>query len=396
MRSGDGMNVLQLEKFQCTGCGYCVYICPKNAIEMEIDEMGFVFPKVTDKCVECGKCIKECPNRSDTRELTKPLVSFAAVRSDNEKLNKSSSGGVFASIAESVLKKNDWYVTGCILSDGFKPVQVITNDRIEVEKIYGSKYVQCSMGEIYIKIRKKLSEGKSVLFSGTPCQVSAVKKYVNNHQNLFTIEVICHGVANERMFLSYLDLFGIYSINGFIFRDKKQGWSYNNRVFLRDGKSIKINHRLSSYMSYYLNGEIYRESCYSCKYACEQRGADITVGDFWGIMRRRPDLKDKIDMEKGVSCLMINSEKGKMLMKNTDLQLFPVNYEDIKEGNEPLNHPSTHTDKRNQILEIWRRNKNWKDIDRYWKEKDYRFVYKLWSLAPLKMQHKIRVLLNKR
>ena len=96
------MNVLQLEKFQCTGCGYCVYICPKNAIEMEIDEMGFVFPKVTDKCVECGKCIKECPNRSDTRELTKPLVSFAAVRSDNEKLNKSSSGGVFDSIAVTV------------------------------------------------------------------------------------------------------------------------------------------------------------------------------------------------------------------------------------------------------------------------------------------------------
>lgn len=390
------MNVSQFENNQCTGCGYCINICPYKAIEMVCDKYGFMYPKANDKCIECGKCVRECPYRNNNRELLTPQASFAAVRADSSKLKKSSSGGVFASVAEKVLEKKNWYVTGCILTRGFKPIQIITNSSQEAEQIYGSKYVQCYMRDIYIQIKKKLEEGKNVLFSGTPCQVDAVKKYTDNHLNLYTIEVICHGVANEKMFLSYLDLFDRTLLNDYIFRDKGQGWSFNNKILLYGQKTKKINHRLSSYMTYYLNGETYRESCYGCKYACEKRGADITIGDFWGIIQKRPDLKDKIDIEKGVSCLMVNTQKGYQLIQETDLVCFPVDYEDIKEGNEPLNHPSIHTDKREKILEVWTRNNDWKDVDEYWKRNDYKFIYKLWSLVPVKIQHEIRVLLNKR
>ena len=149
-------------------------------------------------------------------------------------------------------------------------------------------------------------------------------------------------------------------------------------------------------MTYYLNGETYRESCYECAYAGATRGADLTIGDFWGIIRKRPDLKSKINIDEGVSCLLVNSEKGKYLVEGADIKLFDVNYEDIQDGNEPLNHPSTFTSKRKDILEKWSQNLDWKDVDKYWRENDYKLVYKVWSVIPVKMQHLIREILGKR
>ena len=390
------MNVSELQKNRCTGCGYCSSTCPVSAIEICADELGYLFPKVSSKCIDCGKCVKECPYNQEQKFLVKPEDTYAAVRSDKDKLMDSSSGGVFAAIAENVISKDNWFVSGCILNDELKPVHILTNDKNEVKRIYGSKYVQSSMGTIYTEIASKLAEGNKVLFSGTPCQVNAVKKFTNNNKNLYTVEVICHGVANEKMFLSYLDLHNRSSILGFTFRDKSQGWSYNNCERYKNGRTKNVNHRLSSYMTYYLDGETYRESCYECAYAGATRGADLTIGDFWGIIRKRPDLKSKIEIEKGVSCLLINSEKGKQLVEEADIELFEFTYEDIKDVNEPLNHPSTHTTKRKEILDRWSRNLDWKDVDKYWRENDYKLVYKVWSVIPAKAQHLIREILGKR
>lgn len=390
------MNVSELQKNMCTGCGYCTNVCPVDAIEIGTDELGYLFPKVSDKCIDCAKCVKECPYNQKDKKLVQPQNTYAAVRSDKGKLMQSSSGGVFAAIAESVINKPNWFVSGCILNDQLKPLHILTNDKEEIKKIYGSKYVQSTMGTIYTEIANKLANGSKVLFSGTPCQVNAVRKYTHNDKNLYTIEVICHGVSNENMFLSYLELHDISTIYNFVFRDKKQGWSFNNKTTYKNGKIKKDNHRLSSYMTYYLDGETYRDSCYECAYARGPRGADITIGDFWGIIRKRPDLKSKIDIEKGVSCLLVNSEKGKKLIDEAAIECFPVNYEDIKDGNEPLNHPSIHTSKRKVILDAWKKNHNWKDVDKYWRQNDYKLIYKIWSLVPIKFQHFIREMLGKR
>lgn len=390
------MNVSELQKNMCTGCGYCSNVCPVDAIEIGSDELGYLFPKVSSKCINCGKCVRECPYNQEKKLLVKPQNTYAAVRSDKEKLMQSSSGGIFAAIAESVINKPDWFVSGCILNDELKPIHILTNDKNEIKRICGSKYVQSSMGTIYTEIENKLANGSKVLFSGTPCQVNAVRQFTRNNKNLFTIEVICHGVSNEEMFLSYLALHNRSSINGFTFRDKSQGWSYNNSERYKNAKTKKVNHRLSSYMTYYLAGETYRESCYECAYAGATRGADLTIGDFWGIIRKRPDLKTKIEIEKGVSCLLVNSEKGKYLVDESDIKIFAVNYEDIQEGNEPLNHPSSFTTKRKDILDRWSKDLDWKDVDKYWRENDYKLIYKVWSMVPVKIQHLIREMLGKR
>ena len=390
------MIVTDYEKNHCSGCGLCVSICPVNAIKLECDEYGYMYPSISDSCIKCGKCYNLCPYNSDDK-LEYPLKTYAAVRKNKDKLEKSSSGGVFAAIAEKSIKKG-WKVAGCIIDDSFHVVQEITDDMQKLYKMYGSKYVQSSMENLYEEVNKCLVNGNKVLFSGTPCQVSAIKKYCKNDRNLYTVELICHGVPNEKMFLSYVKGIGvnIEEISNFIFRDKKQGWSFNNKIELSNGKKITINHRLSSYMTYFLDGETYRDCCYNCKYACKKRGADITIGDFWGVVRKRPDLKKVIDINNGVSCLLVNSLKGESLLENVDIELYNVDYQDIREGNEPLNHPSVHTEKRKKILNVWKKNLEWKDVDKYWEKNDYKFTFKLWSFVPIKIQHFIRILLGMR
>lgn len=389
------MNVLQINAKKCYGCELCMHVCPVQAITMKPDEYGFIYPSVNDRCIDCGKCVRECVVNEEQNRLNAPILTFAAVRSEEDKIEKSSSGGVFAAIAEAVLDTGDWLVTGCSLNEAFHPVQMMIKDSIHLDKLLGSKYVQCRMGDIYEEVRSEIEKGKKVLFSGTPCEVAAIKRYINS-PNLYTIEVICHGVANEEMLMSYLDTLEMKEANQFVFRDKKQGWSFNNRINYSNGKSKKINHRLSSYMTYYLDGETYRDSCYNCMFACELRGADITIGDFWGIIKKRPELSKKIDIKKGVSCLLVNSAKGKELCDYASLNCYHADYNDIKDGNEPLNHPSVYTTKRKVILGIWGKNRDWSEVDAYWKKNDYKWVYKIWSLMPINFQHFIRTLLNMR
>ena len=359
------------------------------------DALGYIRPHIEkDKCVDCGLCIKKCIINTPI-ETKLPMETYAAVRSDKNRIKLSSSGGIFASIAEKLLSEG-WYIVGCEMSEDLIPSHVIISDKDSLQALYGSKYVQSNTEGIYKRIKDMLDAGKKVLFSGTPCQVAAVKRYTNENINLVTIEVICHGVPNIEMFRSSLALYDMEEIRAFVFRDKKQGWTFNNLICYKNGEFKRVNHRLSSYMTYFLEGETYRESCYECPYARPERNADITIGDFWGVIGRRIDLKQKIDIEQGVSCLIINTPIGKEIVESCAIDKFQVAYEDIKAGNEPLNHPSKHTNKREAILSEWGKNKDWKDVHAYWRLHDYKISYLIWSCIPIRLQHKIRVILGKR
>lgn len=390
------MNVASLDKTKCSGCGLCANVCAKQCIELMPDELGYLVPAVdAAKCTDCGLCVKSCVIENPP-DLKMPLETFGAVRSDKDCVALSSSGGVFAAVAEQVISEGNWYVAGSTLDSSVSAVHILVDSLEGLKPLYGSKYVQSEMGSVYKEVKAKLAEGKKVLFSGTPCQVAAITRYTKNHPNLFTIEVICHGVANNEMFNSYLDMYGRNNIQIFYFRDKGQGWSYNNKIEYKNGKEKKLNHRMSSYMTYFLKGETYRDCCYQCPYARAERGADITIGDFWGILQTRPDLNEKIDIEKGVSCLLVNTEKGSEIVKSAALDLYEVEYDAIRKGNGPLNEPSHHSSKREAILAEWSKRKDWKDVHAYWKKNDCKLTFILWSLVPISLQHKIRVILGKR
>lgn len=391
------MNVAELDIEKCSGCGLCAKLCSERSIIIIPNELGYLHPTVDkNTCIDCSLCVKMCVI-ANPHKLVNPQKTYAAIREDKEKIALSSSGGVFAAVSEFVLHQSDkWVAVGCSLDENLFAKHIVVDKASSLKRLYGSKYVQSNTTEIYGKVKEWLDSEASVLFSGTPCQVAAVQRYTKNHPRLYTMEIICHGVPNYEMFNSYLDMYDKKNIKAFYFRDKGQGWSYNNKIIYYNGNEKKINHRMSSYMTYFLKGETYRDCCYKCPYASPKRCADITIGDFWGIMQSRPDLKEKIEIEKGVSCVLVNTSKGLSLIKRTRLKLYEVEYSIIRNKNSPLNNPSTHSSNRNKILSAWAKRKNWEDVHSFWKKNDRKITFLLWTLLPHSLQHKIRVLLGKR
>lgn len=383
------------KKDRCCGCGLCAAVCPVDAICMCEDEYGYIYPVMDDsKCIHCDKCKMVC--RLDKElELKMPIMSCAAVRKDKNRLMLSSSGGVFAELAEKFIEDGQ-LVCGAHIDKNFNVKHILISKQEDLDSLLSSKYVQSDISSVFAEIKDSLKL-KKVLFCGTPCQVAAIKEYTNNSDNLYTVELICHGVPNVRMFQAYVSSLG-KNVKQFVFRDKWQGWSFNSKAVFENGQMKKINHRLSSYMTYFMQAVTYRESCFSCPFARAERGADITIGDFWGVVRKRKDISNKIDIDKGVSCVLGNSKKGVSILETLGLELFPVDYQDIRDGNGPLNEPSIckYMEKRALIMDMWKQTGEWKEIDTYWRKTDYKIVYSLWDLLPKKIRHIVRVVLGKR
>lgn len=310
-------NVSKLDKKFCTGCSACLNVCPVGAIEMKTDENGFSHPFVNDKCVNCGLCEKTCPSLSEKLHLNKEPKCFAVWANDKKRAS-GSSGGVFACLAEHIIDEGG-VVYGAAFEKGCRKLKHIAiNTKIELPKIYKSKYVQSEVGEAFADVKKNLENDKPVLFSGTPCQVDGLKAYLGkDYDNLFTVDILCHGVPSPMAFNKFLDEVAkgreIVSVD---FRDKKHGWGTLISVTFADG-SVHYDYYNGNYFRAFLSGLSMRESCLSCKYAQPNRVGDITLGDFWGVQNFKKEWNDG----KGTSLVLCNSKKGLNLFNaiNSDI-----------------------------------------------------------------------------
>ena len=317
------------------------------------NEEGFFYPKVDEtKCVNCGICIKKCPSVKIPDNGNFQQEVFAAYCKNPEQLLKSASGAASSVFASHIIKENG-VVFGVAYDSDLFVHHVSCRSEDELDKIKGSKYVESFTGDTYIEAKEYLEEGKKVLYTGSPCQIAGLKKYLGKeYENLFTVDLICHGVPSRKLFRKYLDWLGHKNKGKIIyygFRDKDVGgWSCGGKAKTKTKTKTKPS-TLDPYYYHFLKGTTYRECCYRCNYCTKERVGDITIGDYWGIEKEHPEFYST----KGVSCLLVNTEKGERLWSivKDEFETLESTFEQVAKANHNLTRPTQRTPLRDVIYQ---------------------------------------------
>ncbi len=331
----------------CCGCEACVQRCPKQCIAMVMDDELFYYPKLDlSKCIDCGLCESVCP----MLHVDPPKAPLKVCAAKNLNLNDrmgSSSGGMFIAIARCII--NDGGVVFGAVYDKKWNVMFTSSDTIEgVYPMMGSKYVQARVGKAFEDVERYVKSGRKVLFSGTPCQIFALKRFLRkDYPNLVSVDFLCAGVPSPGVWSKYLSevvtksasleaetgkntvlssfLNSISIIGDIEFRNKTQhGWEKysfvvrKNSAFQGGKNSVLLSdiHYDNGYMQGFLSGIFKRRSCYSCKFVYGNSYSDLTIADFWGIRRAIPEFAD----DKGVSLVMVNSNSGKAIFDSLPIE----------------------------------------------------------------------------
>ena len=389
--------MLNINREKCTGCGACVQRCPKRCIAWEKGEFGFLYPSIdAAMCVQCGLCEQVCPIEKKV-PIPKNQRVYAAIHRSPDILARSTSGGAFTALAQAIFQFSG-VVYGAAMSDAMQVMHIRTETTAELDALRGSKYVQSDTGSTYVQAERDLKEGRSVLYSGTPCQIDGLKRFLQkDYVNLYTVDIVCHGVGSQAYFDQYIGYararYG--QIEALRFRSKEYaGWSCGGVVVVvgtSDARQIKPYRDYDNYYySYFLSGEIYRKSCYSCKYANTQRVGDFSLGDYWGVEA----LHLPLATENGCSLLMVNSEKGQALLDTiSDLDKVETTIEQATHCNMQLNAPSKLPESRKKRMAEYE-TLSAEEIQRAYVDCNRAKVFKGWlkSLVPYKMKLKMRAL----
>lgn len=368
------------DKSRCCGCNACTQRCPKRCIAMREDEEGFPYPVIDETvCIDCGVCEKVCPVINQGKER-RPIAVYAAKNADEDMRRKSSSGGIFTALAEQTIEKG-----GVVFGARFDENWEIRHDYTETVEglaaFRGSKYVQSRTGEAFAQAEMFLKKGREVLFTGTPCQISALKKFLKrDYDGLLAVDFICHGVPSPGVWREYLKqvvsrlrgkrpgssrleppLSELHDVvESISFRDKSLGWkkfSFSLSLSSSGGSGGKNAVSLSEplnknlFMRGFLANLYLRPSCYACPIKREGGGdSDITLGDYWGIASLMPDYDD----DKGVSAVIINTEKGKSAYSCLNADNRPTSFEALSQRNPSLTTACDVPKNRDKFFSSWK------------------------------------------
>lgn len=336
------MNIdLPLDK--CTGCSACYVTCPIGCISIRENPEGFMQPEIdVPKCSGCGRCVSVCPVLEQPARR-RPIKGFCGFHTDSRITKRSSSGGVYSAITQSILDDGG-VAFGAVYGDDGKIVHHADSDSVPVSCQTGSKYVESDLGDSFLDVKKVLQSGRQVVFSGTPCQIAGLYAYLGSRpDNLLTVDFVCHGVASRKIYLEYFRNMeakygtNIRSIN---FRPKLVGWHRHSiAVSFENGKEYHRDAASDPYFAGFMAQNLFlKKACYTCQFRGAHQ-ADITIADFWG-RKIRADIPDN---DTGLSLVLLNSEKsiGWISFLAGSLRFFPLdssNYEYAFSDRDPIDY----------------------------------------------------------
>lgn len=319
---------------KCNGCMACIDKCPKSCISIEDNMFAYNAVKDMNVCINCGQCERVCPNNNIVKK-TDP-IEWKQGWAEWKIRSKSSSGGAASAIIKSFIKSGG-YVASCLFKDG-QFIFDVTNDFELAKKFSGSKYVKSNPAGIYQKVQQRLKTDK-ILFVGLPCQVAGLKNFIKNRENLYTIDLICHGTPSPKVLECFLREENILlnDIKDIKFRkDTELGLNV-------DEKKVTLSKVTDNYLLTFLDCISYTNNCFECQFATWGRISDVTLGDSWGT-----ELED--EFRNGVSLIILQSKKGHELVYGSNLNIFDVDIENARQHNHQLSHPSIVTRNRNNFL----------------------------------------------
>lgn len=387
------------KKEDCFGCRACELICPKKCITMKENEEGFLYPSIDkSKCISCNRCIKVCPH-TDSKNSSFACEIYAVQTKNKEILMQSSSGGAFSELANYILDANGVVFGTTMENDKVKCIGITKKE--DLNKLRGSKYVQSDTKNTYKEVKQLADKNKLILYTGTPCQIAGLKKYLGKeYSNILTVDIICHGVPSQKFLRKYLNYiknkYGYKKVE-LNFRDKSiNKWSLTLKCTLTKKSNVKTKYftpQTSSYYYAFINGLNYRESCYKCSFAKESREGDITIGDFWNLEDKKKSL---FNWKNGISLMMINSKEGKKVFEAIKNKIYycSSNMEEAKSGNIQLSRPTERKKVRNIIYELLE-NMDYSEFEKkYLRSKEYP-KYKIRSLIGIQLKKIENKMINK-
>lgn len=318
----------QLDPSMCMGCSACEQTCPAGALRIEPDELGYYRPVLdTEKCINCAKCSFVCPALQEVPKTNADDPdTYAVIAEDREILNASSSGGIFTLLAEQVLQEGG-AVAGCAWDDDLTARHIIIESIYDLPLLQKSKYMQSRMENVYSGTKKLLQEGRTVLFTGCPCQIAGLYSYLgcmpdSAPENLITADLLCGNAPSAGFFTKYLRETFPDGVESYEFRNKVRGiwWNHTAAATFPDGSVTYCKRESDPYQQAYHPHMMIAPHCEACHYQEVPRYGDLTIGDFWGYERRHPEM----DLTKGVSAVLVNNAKGKKLFDSIPEERFAL------------------------------------------------------------------------
>lgn len=342
------------EENMCAGCMACLETCPKHAIKI-VDNLEYYNAFIdSSSCISCAACHNVCQQLHPSMKA-KPSQWYQGWTRREKIRGKASSGGIATELINSFLEEGG-YVASCTFYSGefcfrLSSLETTINDYA------GSKYVKSNPNGIYKKISNILHNHK-VLFIGLPCQVSAIKNFCKNDENLYTVDLICHGSPSPKLLEIFLFQHGdvLEKLENISFRNKSQYQVYK----FENNKWIGIEREgvMDCYSIAFLKGLCYTENCYHCCYASLDRVGDLTIGDSWGS-----ELSAS-EKENGISLILCQTTKGKKLLSNSNIVLRPVDLDKAISNNRQLIEPTKKPEKRENFFQLLEAETEFDDIIR--------------------------------